>query len=272
VQQQQQEPILFGTLNNQKFLKAVHRDGQCTKKSSQFISIALRQSGLIALIRAGRKTTAVLEPANPAFEALRLVLSDLCGRDGLSPTVSPRSAEFRLDIKCPLGHTSPYEFRILWLLTHYGAISQDELLRVLPDLIPETLVNRVGNLIAAGVLRCERSTLRFADAVPNSYLALVSEIGAYLLDRSGGLLVRPEYPARVAGYQNASDGAPRLFGTDARLRNLMALAKHGPLYAGDLRRASGIHSSPIEDELSAPFGRGDLVDYKARPEGPDLSN
>lgn len=56
-----------------------------------------------------------------------------------------------------------------------------------------------------------------------------------------------------------SDGAARLFGPDVRLRNLMALAKYGPLRLRDLRRVTGATTVHTEGRDYAPFGRADLV-------------
>lgn len=54
------------------------------------------------------------------------------------------------------------------------------------------------------------------------------------------------------------DGAPLLFGTDIRLRNLLALAKYGPLYTRDLVRITG-SGKTRESASNAPFGRGGVV-------------
>ena len=65
--------------------------------------------------------------------------------------------------------------------------------------------------------------------------------------------------ARVAAYGSASDGAPRIFGTDLRLRTLMALAKYGPMYRTDLKHLLGGHYLKSEGRDQAPFGRAGLV-------------
>ena len=54
------------------------------------------------------------------------------------------------------------------------------------------------------------------------------------------------------------DGAPLLFGTDIRLRNLLALAKYGPLYTRDLVQITGSKKTH-ESASNAPFGRGSIV-------------
>lgn len=64
---------------------------------------------------------------------------------------------------------------------------------------------------------------------------------------------------RAAAFTYASDGAPRIFGTDARLRNLMALAKYGPLHTLELRRIVGSDSARSEDRDNAPYGRAGVV-------------
>jgi hypothetical protein len=64
---------------------------------------------------------------------------------------------------------------------------------------------------------------------------------------------------RPWAFKSAGDGAPRLFGTDVRLRNLMALAKYGPLHLTDLRRITGAPRTESEAHGYAPFGRGGVV-------------
>ena len=56
----------------------------------------------------------------------------------------------------------------------------------------------------------------------------------------------------------SADGAPLLFGTDIRLRNLQALAKYGPMYTSDLARITS-SGKTLESAGNAPFGRGGVI-------------
>jgi len=57
----------------------------------------------------------------------------------------------------------------------------------------------------------------------------------------------------------APDGAPRLFSSDLRFRNFMALAVHGPLLLREPRRISGTMGLELESRQMAQFGRGAVV-------------
>ena len=55
-----------------------------------------------------------------------------------------------------------------------------------------------------------------------------------------------------------ADGTPLLFGRAIRLRNLLALAKYGPMYTRDLVKITGSRKTH-ETAANAPFGRGGVV-------------
>jgi len=96
--------------------------------------------------------------------------------------------------------------------------------------------------------------------VPQAYVQLIRANSA-LRAQTDPRFAPPTFAKRVRtnSFIQAADGAPRLFGTDVRLRNLMALAVHGPLWHGELRRLIGTTHLRLEDDSDAPFGRGDVV-------------
>ncbi len=104
------------------------------------------------------------------------------------------------------------------------------------------------------------SVLSIAPQVPAGFRELIVTLGSIIAPRDQRLdegAVRPPVSAR--SFSQNEDGAPLLFGTDVRLRNLLALAKHGPLYATELRGLTGVTTHRSEGRDFAPFGRSGLV-------------
>jgi hypothetical protein len=102
--------------------------------------------------------------------------------------------------------------------------------------------------------------------VPASFRTLVLAIAEHIPERR---LDRVDVSGpRAFAFIQADDGAPRLFGTDARLRNLMALAVHGPMLYRDLRKLTGAyHLREHDSRNDAPFGRGAVVRTWETPDG-----
>jgi hypothetical protein len=253
--------ILFGSNYQQDLLVSVYREGELQKPSRKYIPDALLRSGLIELVPRGRSQYIVLAPAHPAYSLLVAVLAELNGGMGQYPTLSPPSdREYAINSQRPLAHRSACLFRILLHVARSLVIGVSVLRRLMPDVYPDKVRDAVAQAILAGVLEETADGIIFAKSVPESYRALVIAIGERLAARDPYMAIsEPVLPPRPGAFRRAADGAPRLFGSDIRLRNLMALAKHGPLYAGELRQLTGTFQVVGDSESVAMFGRGDIV-------------
>ena len=101
--------------------------------------------------------------------------------------------------------------------------------------------------------------------IPSNYQRVVREIGEHLgLDACIGV----HGARRPFAFQPAQDGAPRLFASDARLRNFMALAKHGPLLLRELRTITTAGHLKLESDEIAQLGRGSVVRTWETDDGP----
>ena len=96
--------------------------------------------------------------------------------------------------------------------------------------------------------------------VPSAYLRFVEKIWQHF---EGKHALYPPFRDTVVerpwAFRSNSDDAARLFGTDLRLRNLMALAKYGPMRMLDLRRIVGNERPHDESYDEAQFGRAGIV-------------
>ncbi len=124
------------------------------------------------------------------------------------------------------------------------------------DQRPPAVESAIARLVADGVLVEEAYDIRYAGDVPPEYLDLVRKVDSVL---TGDTADEHVAKRRKMAFERADDGAPRLFESDARLRNLMALAIHGPLYAADIAIIVGSKKTRPEDRNYAPFGRGGVV-------------
>jgi hypothetical protein len=253
-------PILFGLPADQRLLIEIYQRGQCWKPSATYLPTAFVRSGLIVLAQSGRQTFMLLAPQHPSYDLLLNVLASMSGTRGEPPKLSPtRGSEYRIDTACPLAHRHPLHFRILLQVARAESIRSEALRGLLPDAYPERLRGVVDELIGLGVLESRSGRLHFARNVPPDYKALIRSLGDVLAKRDELLAAPVTQRERPKALQRAADGAPRLFGTDVRLRNLMALAKHGPIYLSDLQRIAGSYVFSAEREQAAPFGRAHLV-------------
>jgi len=114
----------------------------------------------------------------------------------------------------------------------------------------------IRRLVEVGVLAEDAlGRYRFAPGVPDAYVALVRRVADVLESAPPSTGAAPA----PAAFMRAGDGAPRLFGTDIRLRVFMALSKHGILSYDDLARITGSDHIVDENASNAPFGRGSQV-------------
>lgn len=263
-------PILFGTQAAQELLVRIFREGQVGKPAGFHITGSLRRSGLIAQARMGRGSVLVLAPGHPARDLLCKVLATLNGAPGCPPRVSPDpAAEYAFDPAKPLGHRSALWFRVvLHIARAPEPIPLGGLRFRIPDAYPPQLEDIVQKLLAAGVVDHLDSSITIASAVPSAFRDLVVRLGDILAPLDGRLAASsPMIPGRPSAYQRAEDGAPRLFGSDVRLRNLMALAKYGAMYSTELRRVTGVSGQKLESRDLAPFGRGGVVNAWSGDDG-----
>jgi hypothetical protein len=205
----------------------------------------------------GRWTLA-LDPRHPAFDALCAVLRELSGCPGavtrLPHTLPPAAVEPLY----ALGHQGRVAFRVLLA---GEPVDVETLRRRLTDVWPASVTDNVELLVRDGVLTRRRGgDLYLAPGLPTAlprFVLQTAEAFAALEPRLAER--RSDRGSQLAAFVAADDGAPRLFGTDVRLRNLMALAKHGPLLRRELRRITGTGHLHVEGRDEAPFDRGALV-------------
>jgi hypothetical protein len=197
----------------------------------------------------------MLDRRHPAHEELLAVLDDLTGvRRRHEPTYDSL-LEPELDTKRALGHDFISAFEVLHLVATVGLTLDREAigLRRLRHLAKETIDGALDALVTGGVIDEGEDGIRFSSDVPARYIALIEKIGTHI-----GLDVPDDAGSRAWAYKNAPDGAPRLFGTDVRMRNLMALAVHGPLHYRTLALVTGQSHVKIGRD-NAPVGRSDVV-------------
>ncbi|HEV2738713.1 MAG TPA: hypothetical protein VGU66_09055 [Candidatus Elarobacter sp.] len=264
-------PILFGTAKNQEMLLRLHREG-----TTRFYEAngwqSLRGSGLVVAYRNGSEHWLALEQRHHAYSALRNVLNDLADKHhDKRPRISKVPPQHLNTSDRPLAHPVAARFRVLErIATAAEPLDIETLVRRLPDLWRETTKRTVAALETNGVLTTRRDgTITFAANVPRSFVRLVRALGAKLAETDTRYGPPSDFEGRrPAAFNSEADGAPRLFGTDARLRNLMALAVHGPLMYAELRRITGAGHMALEDRSDAPFGRGDVVRVWDTKNGP----
>jgi hypothetical protein len=130
---------------------------------------------------------------------------------------------------------------------------------------PGDTISAIDRLVKNRVLDLGVGGYAFAPDVPLSLGALVLR----LADVVGDERLKPSDAAgpRAFAFNQAADGAPRLFGTDARLRNLMVLAVKGPMLYADLRKITGAFHLHDEGPDNAPFGRGGQARVWDTPDG-----
>lgn len=254
-------PILFGTEKQQALLLRLYLEGPVPLAGSHEFR-RLLVSGLVGTFQRAGATMVALNHRHPRYEAFLAVLADLA--DGSPPAVVPKPRRLTVGIsaKYPLGDLSYITFRILVRLVHAGTpLSADALIRQLPDIWYMSIREAVARLVRAGVIG-EGKDGRYAlsPGVPKTFSQLVLAIAEYLATNDPRFAPGANVDGpRPSANMSAADGAPRLFGTDVRLRNLMGLAVHGPLHIRELRKVTGANHLHRESRDDAPFGRGGLV-------------
>ncbi len=254
--------MLFGHARDQELLLRIFQVGELETTASFHVSAALLQSGLIAKVPIAKRQALILHNRHPAIHLIREILEGVNGGRGHAPRRSaPPSAGYVVDALRPLGHRCPLAFRLLHHLAQATEpLSRADLGRRMADAYPQTLNRAIERLVMARVITAHRGAISIAQCVPALFRELLLTLGTILVTRDERLDgSAPKARLSAGSFSQNTDGAPALFGTDVRLRDLMAVAKHGPLYVTELRGLTGVSGQKPEGRDLAPFGRGSLV-------------
>jgi hypothetical protein len=248
-------PLLFGNEAFQEQLLDIARMGAIRLKPHGKMR-RLISSGICVCERVPGADVICLNLGHPAINELRAVLAEMTG---VHVDDQQHDGNPNFDRVSPLGHRRPLAFRIMLVLYQAGAgVDAETMRRRLPDVWPDSVTKALYRLVRDRVLEeGVGRTFSLSPWLPQSFNALVLRL-AELSDHPRLKLGR-ESATRQAAYLQASDGAPRLFGTDIRLRNLMALALYGPMHTLDLRKIVGGDTMIEEGRDNAPVGRGSVV-------------
>lgn len=262
-------PVLFGSRVIQNRLLHIARNGEARlqpKETKQYLR--LTKAGICNSQRVAGRDIVTLNAWYPAANEIQKVLEDLLGEP-----ITTRCTEGSnvVESEKPLMHRTSVPFHILVTIVRADEpLNEEALRRHLPFYWPQGIALNLGNFVRDGVLvKGEGGTYKLADAVPQSFSALVLRLGEVIADPR--LVPSIASGKRVFANQQAEDGAPRFFGTDIRLRNLMALAIYGPMQQRDLRNITGAYHLRDEGRDDAPFGRGNVVRTWETPDGTALA-
>jgi hypothetical protein len=263
-------PILFGNARRQELLVDLY-EGREWPVGDQACKM-LVGSGLVYVRCQRGKKYFGLDNRHPAFNEVLNVLSELSPRPrGKQPAISQPRETHSISPRYPLTHHGEsVNFRTILYVTNSGSegITLNALQRKMPDQWPAAVQNAVGRLRNDGALDVQGNKIRLSPGVPRAFPRLVLRIALHLAKQDERFSTgRISAPHGVAAYATSIDDAPRLFGTDRRLRGLMALAKYGPLHLADLRNVIGGDQIRTEDLGNAPFGRAGFVRVWDEPDG-----
>lgn len=219
---------------------------------------ALLSAGILRHTKVRQRMGFLLDSRHPAFKELCALLKEITGRKmGRLPAV-PFGKRHRISPNVPIGIRGYKMFRVLVSILEHGPLTRKDVGLSNSDLWSSGVTDAIRSLLSTGLIAEKRRLLSLAPTVPKAYLAFLRATWKHLKGTHKyfpALLERRMAPATT--YGSAADGAPRIFGIDAQLRNLMALAKYGPMNMLDLRRLTG--TSTFESRKSAPFGRRAVV-------------
>lgn len=265
-------PLLFGEPPYLDLLVRLHREGVVHTRPGQGLS-GLFAAGLIVRVFVDGHVGLALDPRHPAHAELRRLLRDLSGVRGVRPVLPARLPDVELAPDKGWAKAGMPDFRVLVrVLQSAEPLDFETLCRRIPDYWRNTIRAALARFLKAGVLVEGAGGFRLAPAVPSSFAPFVVRTAKAFAELDPRLADRPTAKGpRPVSFAPANDGAPRLFGTDARLRNLMALAVHGPLLYRELRRIVGAGHLKLENRKVAVFGRGALVRTWETDVGPALT-
>lgn len=239
---------LFGAARNEQILREAFLYGQVTVNARG--SRRLVRSGLVRLHESPFAVS--LHTGHPAYHELRALLADLTGMSGVP--ACPLAEAPEIDTRMPLAQCGHYDFRVLALLLQSeDGLDATTLASAIPDAWPSGLRETLERLVGDSLLIKNSNRYLLDPGLPQTYLDLIARLAEHLK-----IVLPPNVRCRPAAFMSASDGAPRLFGTDTRLRHLIALAENGPMYELDLRRSIGDNAKEVGRDF-ARFGRGDVT-------------
>jgi len=247
--------VLFGKRIFQDALLRIAREGSVGAIAFEFnmLASALASTGFVTRSTTNYAKRWSLEPRHPAHAELLATLRAL--DPNLVIADIPAPGEHRLVRgDAPLAHSRLAAIRILIALLE-GPMTKSRLLESVQQR-PPAVEAAIASLVEDGLLVDDPGSIRYADDVPPEYLDLVRKIEAAL---SGEAREQHVAKRKKMAFERADDNAPRFFESDARLRNFMALAVNGPMYAPDLAALMGARYVRPEDHNYAPFGRGGVV-------------
>lgn len=248
-------PMLFGSRRNQDILIAVARGGNIQVNVATRISELLKTGMLIV---GGNPRMAALNPDHPAASSLRACLSELCGVHIKRMKCVGKAPAMTMGLP---GNDGQSLFRVVHRLIMDGPLDKSTLRQRMPDLDLNAVPKSLAKLSKHGVLiRRSDGTFTLGPMVPPSFTKFILKTADWFGSEDPRIKQRSAATGRrVWSRRCAPDGAPRLFGTDLRLRNLMALAKYGPMLEWELRRVTGSGYLQAESKTQAPYGRGGIV-------------
>ena len=257
-------PILFGSESLQALLLKIADCGAVILEPKTLrIARQLVKTGICSIEKQDGKLRAHLDQEYPAFKELSRFLSDCLQKD-LSLESSEGGSVHR---EKPLGHIGVLPFRILNVIVRSDSpLDIETIRRRIPDFWAESVSEALYRLAAQHVvtLKANREYALSAN-IPDSFRRYVLRLAEIIADPK--LAPSEQTGKRVNSFITAADGAPRLFGTDVRLRNLMALAVYGPMLHRDLRRITGVSHLRKEARDDAPFSRAGIVRTWQTPDG-----
>jgi hypothetical protein len=265
------KPVLFGSARLQALLLEIARRGSVRVGVINNYYTQLVRSGLCVEKRdspQSRHAMMSLNADHPAILEIIPVLRELLGR---SFPCSVGDGTATINPSFPLGHSGPMSFHIMSISYQAGEpLDAETIKKRIPSAWALTIDKALVRLQQDGALqKAADGTFDFRADVPKAFRRLVFRLSDVIGDPK--FQVSEGSGARVTAFGAASDGAPRLFGSDIRLRNLIALAVYGPMHYRDLRRLTGVNHLRTEGERHAPFGRAALVKTWATPDGVALA-
>lgn len=262
--------VLFGAWSDRDTLIRLAVHGP-QRASGIKLSSGLRASGIVADYVHQNARYLALDTRHPLFDGIRNVLFEVARE----PLILPRGPAARsndghnIDGYRPTGHINRWSFRLLLEIVRCSGEVEIAYLKMrLSGVRTQAFKAALQELEATGVARHSGSCVFLSPDIPAAYIGLVIGLGEILAKRDPRLMVdAPSLPPAPRAFRSASDGAPKLFGSDLRLRTLMAVAKYGPLTLKDL---SDCLDRKICNESAdaAPFGRGGIVHEFDSAEGP----
>jgi len=245
--------ILFGTVKEQLLLKRILQEGKVTAPRDR--PKRLLSAGLVATTGNPYREFLILNPCHPAYNELRRTLSDLYRVEPAEGFAAKKPT--KISAQRPLAHQGNVPFKIICEVVNASApLSFRDLEQRIPDAWPSTVSLNVDRLVKHGVLLVHGKSVRLSPNVPASFAKFIKKTASAL---DGASERKSVGTGRVSAFQRPKDGAPLLFGTDVRLRTLMALAKYGPMNVSDLRRVLGGSTIRPESEKTAMFTRAGVV-------------